>query len=350
MKIAFLYSSKSGVASSLIPRRLAEKQEEDDPPLDFLAECDSDETIEAIGKALGERHDVFPIEADEGAYSRLKELRPDLVFNIAERLFGPNRESHIPSLCEVLDIPYTGSDPLTLGISLDKSRAKEILAYHKIPTPAFWVVDNGDGLPRRVRIPAIVKPLYEGSSKGIRNNSVVMNRSDLKARVRDVQEHYEEPVIIEQFLAGREFTVGVLGNPPNREILPVVEIDHSQLPAEANPIYSYEAKWIWDRPEKPLAIFQCPADLTDELKMRIENVVSRTCDVLRVRDWCRIDLRLDDGGEPNILEVNPLPGILPNPEDNSCLPKAARAAGYSYSALIHRVVDAAAARYRIKNG
>jgi D-alanine-D-alanine ligase len=177
-----------------------------------------------------------------------------------------------------------------------------------------------------------------------------MNRSDLKARVREVQENYDQPVIVEQFLAGREFTIGVLGNPPNREILPVVEIDHSQLPAEANPIYSYEAKWIWDRPEKPLAIFQCPADLTDELKMRIENVVSRTCDVLRVKDWCRLDLRLDDGGEPNILEVNPLPGILPNPEDNSCLPKAARAAGYSYSALIHRVVDAAAARYRIKNG
>jgi len=350
MKIAFLFSSKSGVASSLIPRRLTEKTEEDDPPLDLLAECDSDETIEAIGKALGERHDVFPIEADDAAYSRLQELRPDLVFNIAERLIGPNRESHIPSLCEVLNIPYTGSDPLTLGICLDKSRAKEILAYHKIPTPAFWVVENGSALPKRVRIPAIVKPLYEGSSKGIKNDSVVLNRSDLTVRVREVQARYEEPVIIEQFLAGREFTVGVLGNPPNRKILPIVEIDHSQLPAEANPIYSYEAKWVWDRPEKPLAIFQCPADLTDGLKTRIENVVSRTCDVLRVRDWCRIDIRLDDGGEPNILEVNPLPGILPNPEDNSCLPKAARAAGYSYSALVHRVVDAAAARYRIKNG
>jgi D-alanine-D-alanine ligase len=350
MKIAFLYSSKNGMASSLIQRRLAEKKEEDDPPLDFLAECDSDETIEAIGKALGERHDVFPIEADEEAYLRLKELRPDLVFNIAEGLFGPNRESHIPSICELLGIPYTGSDPLTLGLCLDKSRAKEILACHKIPTPAFWVVENGGALPHRVRIPAIVKPLYEGSSKGIKNNSVVLNRSDLAVRVREIQAHYEQPVIIEQFLAGREFTVGVLGNPPDREILPIVEIDHSQLPAEANPIYSYEAKWVWDRPEKPLAIFQCPADLTDSLKARIENVVNRTCDVLRIKDWGRIDLRLDDGGEPNILEINPLPGILPNPEDNSCLPKAARAAGYSYSALIHRVVDAAAARYRINNG
>jgi D-alanine-D-alanine ligase len=348
MKIAFLYSSKNGMASSLIQRRLAEKKEEDDPPLDFLAECDSDETIEAIGKALGERHDVFPIEADEEAYLRLKELRPDLVFNIAEGLFGPNRESHIPSICELLGIPYTGSDPLTLGLCLDKSRAKEILACHKIPTPAFWVVENGGALPHRVRIPAIVKPLYEGSSKGIRNNSIVLDRSELEVRICEVQERYAQPVIVEEFLRGREFTVGVLGNPPRREILPIVEIDHSQLPAEANPIYSYEAKWIWDRPDKPLAIFQCPADTTDFLKARIEYIVERTCSLLRIKDWCRIDLRLDERGEPNVLEINPLPGVLPNPEDNSCLPKAARAAGYTYSALIHRVVDAAAARYGIK--
>jgi len=347
MRIGFLFSSKNGAAASL-QKRLGERKEEDDPPLDFLAECDSEETIEAIGKALGERHEVFPIEADEDAYLRLKELKPDLVFNIAEGLFGPSRESHIPTICEILEIPYTGSDPLTLGICLDKSRAKEILAYHRIPTPPFFVVEKGSSLPKRVRLPAIVKPLYEGSSKGIKNNSVVRSRRELESRVREIQERYAQPVIVEKFLSGREFTVGVLGNPPRREILPIVEIDHSQLPAEANPIYSYEAKWIWDRPEKPLAIFQCPADLEDELKERIEGVVKETCDVLRIRDWCRIDLRLDDRGEPNILEVNPLPGILPNPEDNSCLPKAARAAGYSYSALLHRVVDEAAARYGMK--
>jgi D-alanine-D-alanine ligase len=349
MKIAFLYSSKNGMASSL-PRRHEDKREEDDPPLDFLAECDSDETIEAIGKALGERHDVFPIEADDEAYSRLKKLRPDLVFNIAERLIGPNRESHIPSICEVLDIPYTGSDPLTLGICLDKSRAKEILAYHRIPTAAFCVVNNGEPITSRVKLPAIVKPLYEGSSKGIKNSSVVKTRAELEARVREAQAIYGEPVIVERFLAGREFTVGVLGNPPRLEVLPIVEIDYSQLPVEANPIYSYEAKWVWDRPENPLRIFQCPAELTPALRARIEDVVRKACEVLRVRDWGRIDIRLDEKGEPNILEINPLPGILPNPEDNSCLPKAARAAGYSYSALIHRVVDEAVARYGLKHG
>jgi len=350
MRIAFLYSSKNGMASSIQSRRYEETHEEDDPPLDLLAECDSDETIEAIGRALGEKHEIVPIEADDEAYLHLKELRPDLVFNIAEGLVGPNRESHIPSICEMLGIPYTGSDPLTLGICLDKSRAKEILAYHKIPTPAFWVVENGSGISLRVKLPAIVKPLHEGSSKGINDNSVVKSRQELKARVREIQSVYKEPVIIEQFLTGREFTVGVLGNPPNLEILPIVEIDHSQLPPGANPVYSYEAKWVWDQPDKPLEIFRCPAELGPDLKNRIEDIVRKTVEVLRIRDWSRIDIRLDERGEPNILEVNPLPGVLPNPEDNSCLPKAARTAGYSYSALLHRVVDEAATRYGLNHG
>ena len=348
MKIAFLFSSKNGLASSLNQRRMEEKREEDDPPPDWLAECDSEETILAILKALGEKHEVFPIEADEEAYIHLKELKPDLVFNIAERLDGPNRESHIPTLCEMLEIAYTGSDPLTLGICLDKSRAKEILAYHKVPTPAFWVIERGARLPEEVKLPVIVKPLYEGSSKGIRDNSVVEDRDELETRVREVQALYKQPVIIEHFLSGREFTVGVLGNVPRLEILPIVEIDHSQLPAGAKPIYSYEAKWVWDQPEKPLEIFKCPAAISKSLKRRIEDIVRKTCEVLRIRDWCRIDIRLDEKGKPYVLEVNPLPGILPNPEDNSCLPKAARAAGYSYSALLHRVVDAAAVRHGLK--
>lgn len=350
MKVAFVYSSKAGMASLLSRLRPEEKWEEDDePPPDVLAECDSEETISAILKTLQEKFEVHPVESDENAFCRLQEIKPDLVFNIAERLNGPSRESHIPSLCEVLAIPYTGSDPLTLGICLDKSRAKEILTHHRIPNAPFWVVDSSDSVPAEVELPAIIKPLFEGSSKGIRNNSVVENRDDLIARVAEVISQYKQPVIIEKFLAGREFTVGVLGNLPNLEVLPIVEIDHRELPEGAKPIYSYEAKWIWDRPEQPLKIFKCPADIPEDLKERIETVVRETCRALRVKDWCRIDIRLDEKGEPNILEVNPLPGILPNPEDNSCLPKAARTAGYSYSGLIHRVVGEAIARYGLNN-
>jgi D-alanine-D-alanine ligase len=348
MKIALLYSSKNGMSASLTHRPSDEKREEEEPPLDFFAECDSDDTISAVQSALQERYQVFPIESDDKAYARLKRLKPHLAFNMAEGLFGPNRESHIPSICEVLGIPYTGSDPLSLGICLDKSRAKEILSYHKIPNPAFWIVESPLEIPRGITLPAIIKPLYEGSSKGIRDNSAVSNLKELYERIHEVIALYEEPVIVERFLPGREFTVGVLGNYPNLEILPIVEIDHSILPAGARPIYSYEAKWIWDKPEQPLKIFNCPARLSADLQRRVEHVVTRACLVLRIRDWARIDVRLDERGEPNILEVNPLPGILPNPEDNSCMPKAARAAGYSYSALIHRVVDEAVARYGLK--
>lgn len=320
------------------------REEEDEPPLDLYAECDSDETISAVRQALEEKYEVVPVESDDRAFERLKKTKPDLVFNIAERLYGPNRESHIPTLCEILDLPYTGSDPLTLGICLDKSRAKEILSYHGVPNPAFWTVSSYLELPKTVALPAIVKPLFEGSSKGIKDNCLVRTRRDLNLRVREVTGLYHQPVIVEKFLGGREFTVGVLGNGPGLEILPIVEIDHSQLPDGAAPIYSYEAKWVWDRPEKPLRIFRCPADLSGGLKTDIENLVRRTCEVLRIRDWCRIDVRLDERNRPQILEVNPLPGILPNPEDNSCLPKAARTAGYSYSQLIHRVVKEALSR------
>jgi len=346
MKIALLFSSKAGMAATL-NRRFDDKNIEEDepPPPDLLAECDSDETISAVAAALGRRHEVVAIEADEEAYIKLRGLRPELVFNIAERLYGPNRESHVPTICEILNLPYTGSDPLTLSLCLDKSRAKEILSYYGIPNAPFRIVEPGMSVPPDIELPAIVKPLFEGSSKGIKDASVVRHRSELEARVAESVFLYKQPAIIERFLTGREFTVGVLGTYPAIEILPLVEIDYRLLPAGANPIYSYEAKWIWDTPAKPLDIFRCPADIPDALRARIEDVIAATCRVLRIKDWCRIDVRLDEAGEPNIIEVNPLPGILPNPEDNSCLPKAARTAGYSYDDLILRVVEEAKSRY-----
>jgi D-alanine-D-alanine ligase len=319
-------------------------EDDEPPPTDLLAECDSDETINAVAAALRKRHEVIPIEADVDAYERLRQLRPDLVFNIAERLVGPNREAHIPTICEILELPYTGSDPLTLSLCLDKSRAKEILSYYGIPNAPFWIVEPGRFVPASVPLPAIIKPLYEGSSKGIKDSNVVRTRFDLEARADEVTRLYKQPVIVEKFLPGREFTVGVLGSYPAIEILPIVEIDYRDLPTGANPIYSYEAKWIWDTPDKPLDIFSCPADLTGALKSRLEEVITATCRVLHIKDWCRIDVRLDEKGEPNIIEVNPLPGILPKPEDNSCLPKAARTAGYSYDDLILRVVEEARTR------
>jgi len=332
-----------GIASSSIP--LTAGQPTAQHFTDLYAEWDSVDTIEAVRRALSAIHDVSLIEADEHAYELLREQRPEIVFNMSEGLHGSSREAQIPALLEMLRLPYTGSDPLTLGICLDKSRAKEILSHYKISTPAFTIIESPEDCSRAtVRYPSIVKPLHEGSSKGIFNSSIVRNAGELKREVGNVIERYHEPAIVEEYLVGREFTVALLGNGGRVNVLPIVEIQFDSLPAGVNPIYSYEAKWIWDTSDKPLDIFACPANLNPRLREEIESLCRRAFSVLGCRDWCRIDVRLDADGVPHVLELNPLPGILPNPEDNSCFPKAARAAGLSYESLLQSVLALAAER------
>jgi len=312
---------------------------------DFFAEWDTLETITAVKKALQERHNVTLIEANERSFRKFQDLRPEIVFNIAEGMGSSSRESQIPAILEMLGIPYTGSDPLTLAICLDKSRAKEVLSYHGVPTPSFAVMDTLRGLNGlRLTLPVVVKPLHEGSSKGIHNTSLVESKGELGGRVAEVLEVYGQPALVEEYLSGREFTVALLGNGEELRVLPIVEIRFDSLPDGVRPIYSYEAKWVWDQSSNPLDIFHCPADIDVGLQRSIEDVCRRAYRLLRCRDWCRIDVRLDGSGVPNILELNPLPGILPMPQDNSCFPKAARAAGMSYSQLINAVLDTAARR------
>lgn len=312
---------------------------------DIYAEWDTMETVGAVRDAIAERHRVELVEANEDAYQHLRTMRPDFVFNIAEGLHGVSREAQIPAMLEMLGIPYLGSDPLALTVCLDKSRAKEILSHHGIPTPSFAVIHSAEELDEtRVKFPSIVKPLHEGSSKGIYNSSVVRSPEELQHEVATVMEVYHEPALIEEFLPGREFTVAILGNGNELSILPIVEIKFDTLPAGMNPIYSYEAKWVWDTTDAPLEIFECPARLEPAVREEIEQICSKTYRILRLRDWSRIDLRMDAKGRPQVLEINPLPGILPKPEDNSCFPKAARAAGLSYSGLINGVLDIALRR------
>ncbi len=315
---------------------------------DAFAEWDTIETIHAVRDALSLRHSVTLIEADEHAFETLRTSRPDIVFNIAEGRFGASREAQIPAMLEMLNIPYTGSDPLTLALCLDKSRAKEILSYYKIPNPKFAVIASLSELRMLdFPVPAMVKPLFEGSSKGIFNSSLVHSENELTEQVKKVLEEYHEPALIEQFLPGREFTVAMLGNGETLQVLPIVEIKFDSLPGNVNPIYSYEAKWIWDQSSDPLEIFECPAKVTDELKTDIETLCRNTYNALRCKDWSRIDVRLDQHGRPNIIEINPLPGILPKIEDNSCYPKAARMAGMNYNEMLNAVLDAGLKRYQL---
>ncbi|MBI5587738.1 MAG: D-alanine--D-alanine ligase [Deltaproteobacteria bacterium] len=337
MKIALTYNLKKEV------------QKTEGLPEDFYAECDDIETVEAVRDALLERHsDVAMIEADEDAFEKLRRLKPELVFNMAEGVWGESRESHLPAMMEMLRIPYTGSAPLTLALCLNKARAKEILAHYGIPTARFLLArDNAVDIEKYLSFPMIVKPALEGSSKGIKNDSIVANPSDLKRKVRSLIDEYRQPALVEEYLSGREFTVAMIGNGGSLKVLPIVEINYSSLPEGINHIYSYEAKWVLDRPEAPLNIFKCPAEIPERLKKAIESVSIDAFRALDVRDWCRIDVRLDAAGVPHVIELNPLPGILMDPNCNSCFPKAARAAGMSFTELVNSVLDAARERYGI---
>jgi D-alanine-D-alanine ligase len=314
---------------------------------DEFAEWDSPTTIAAAESALSALGKVLRLEAKEDFPEKLRHANPDIVFNIAEGSRGVNREAHVPAICEFYGIPYTGSDPFTLSLCLDKARAKETLAFHGIPTPRFAVVKTlGELAPRTagLRLPLFVKPLHEGSSKGITDANLCRDSRQLLAQCRFLLENYGQPVLVEEYLPGSEFTCAVLGNADEATVLPIVGMNFEALPHGALPIYSFDAKFVWDRPENPLDIFECPARITRKLQASIERVTLDAFRVLGCRDWARIDVRLDSSGAPNIIEVNPLPGILPDPADNSCLPKAARAAGIGYEELIQSCLRYAAAR------
>jgi D-alanine-D-alanine ligase len=301
-----------------------------------------------LKEAIACFHDVTLIEADESAYKKFKDLKPDIVFNIAEGLNGVNRESQIPAMLDMLRIPYTGSDALTLGICLDKARTKEILSYHNIPNAKFIVVDKPEGIPtNNFSYPVIVKPVSEGSSKGIFSSSLTKSYRYLNDEAMKVINQYNQPALIEEFLPGREFTVAILGNGAEARALPIIEINYEKFPADVVPLYSYEAKWILDTKESDFDVFECPAKLDAKLANEIKNTALKAYKVLSCKDWSRVDLRLDKNNIPNIIEINPLPGIMPDPTENSSFPKAARAAGMDYNQMILSVLFAAAERYNL---
>lgn len=316
--------------------------------VDVYAEWDTWETINALKAAIETYHDVILVEANESAFEKLKEVKPDIVFNVAEGFSGISREAQIPAILDLLQIPYTGSDPLTLATCLDKARTKEILSYYKIPTAKFLLADTMEKSQKHnLNFPLIVKPISEGSSKGIFSSSFVRNDNELKNEVERILGEYAQPALIEEFLPGREFTVAVLGNGDEAEALPIVEINYREFPDDFVPIYSYEAKWILDTRENPLDVFTCPAKVDKKTETLIKETVLKAYNTLRCKDWSRIDVRMDSKGVPNIIEINPLPGILPNPEDNSCYPKAARTYGLSYNEMINKVLLVAAKRHKL---
>ena len=309
---------------------------------DLYAEWDEPATIDAVAGALSCVGQVIRLEANADFPRRLAASRPDFVFNIAEGLYGPSRESHVPAICEFLGVPCHASDPLTLGLALHKGRTKEILRQRGVPTAPFILAHSRDDARNvRMAFPLFAKPAFEGSGKGVSVHSLCRNRAELVAQVDLLLATYRQPVLIERYLPGQEFTVAVLGNGDEARCLPIVGISFDALPAGTPPIYGYEAKWLWDTIDNPLEIYHCPARIPETLADDIRAAALAAYRALECRDWCRIDVRCDAVGRPQVVELNPLPGILPDPRDNSCFPKAAAAVGMSYDDLICTVADIA---------
>ena len=305
---------------------------------DSEAEFDAPNTIEAIANAIRlQGHDVFPCEANRELPRALSELAPDLVFNVAEGLQGLNREAQVPALCELLGIEFTGSDAACMAISLNKATAKRLVAYEGIRTPAFAVLRSGrEPLPKDFAYPAIVKPIAEGSSKGILEKQVVESEAELRAVSELLLERYRQPVLAEAFLPGREFTVAMLGERDPR-VLPIMEIVFTDR-SERFPIYSFKSKF-----ESVGVENKVPCDVSPALYTELERVATASFAALGCRDIARVDLRLDGQDNVHFIECNPLPGMAPNFSDLCVMAKVEHT---SYDALVAEIMAPAVRRVR----
>ncbi|HMK51453.1 MAG TPA: ATP-grasp domain-containing protein [Thermodesulfobacteriota bacterium] len=307
-------------------------------PIDFLEEFDAEETIDAIRKVLeSEGHEVIKLGGDVGLIDRIRQASVDIVFNIAEGLQGRNREAHIPALLEFLNIPYTGSDPLTLSLTLDKAMAKRILMSQNIPTPRFKKIERMedlDGLD--LRYPLFAKLCYEGSSKGVRLDSKILNPQSLEKKTKELLNIYGSPVLVEEFVKGPEFTVGILGN-ENPFVLGVMQIEITGKPLEES-IYSLEIKREWEEKVR----YHCPPSIDQNLLKKIEEVALRSYRALECRDVSRVDIRVGEDKTPYFLEINPLPGLSPVYGD---LVIMARGMGWDYARLVKTIFHQALKRY-----
>jgi D-alanine-D-alanine ligase len=253
-------------------------------------------------------------------------------------------------MLEMLGIPFSHSGSLTQAISLDKALTKKVWRYHGLPTPRFAVF--GPGLEQEsveaMRFPVLVKPNAEGSSKGLFNDNLVERPADLLPKVEEIQGLVGGKVLVEEFLAGREFTVTVLGNPGigGLSVLPILEQNYGRFPPELRHFASYEAKWFFEDSDAGKDACTCPAELTIELRTAVETLAERAFVALGCRDVARVDIRLDDDGEPQLLEINTLPGMHHDPEITSYFPLAARAAGWDYARMIGEVLTRTVARVR----
>lgn len=306
---------------------------------DKYAEFDSEQTLTEIAGAISSGgHHVVRIGHVKNLLPRLQAgERWDIVFNIAEGVKGRNRESQVPLLLELFDIPYTGSDALTMGICQDKTVAKTIVRQHGLATPDFREVTSIDDLANfDLPFPVFVKPGREGTSKGISGESVVRDIETLRQRTRLLLDAYRQPALVERFISGQEFTVAVVGNEPAR-VLPPVQVMIKGATDLGDEVYTHE------RVENDDIRYLCPARASKELDERLRSLALGAYKALGCRDLGRIDIRVDAEGTPYFLECNPLPnlGLI------DVFPLVAKVTGVTYNEMILKILAAAGARYGI---
>jgi D-alanine-D-alanine ligase len=307
---------------------------------DICEEYDSSETVDLIAASLeAEGHTVTMLGGGREFLGKILQEKVDFVFNIAEgRGTYRSREAQVPSILEMLNIPYSGSDPQCLAICLDKPLTKKLVALEGVSTPTWRIINDRQELHEinrcRSLFPAIIKPAYEGSSKGIRLTSLVEDAKQANEVIECLLDKYHQPAMMERVILGDEVTVGVIGNSPPK-VPGVMRI----LPRQRNDcfLYTLEVK----RNYLELVDYECPAGLEEKVLQRIQTASLKAFEALGCRDFARVDFRISAGGVPYFLEINPLPGL----GTHSDLVIMAKKLGWTHRQLISAVLNAALERY-----
>ncbi len=308
---------------------------------DYIAEAGVEEEAEAVQKALEKldiRYQMIPFEIELGLLVKtLKNYKPNVVINLCEGAFGDShQEMNVPSVLELLGIPYTGSPPLTLGICQNKGLTKEIFEANGLPTPKYVVLESPEDWKGGIEFPLFVKPSREDASIGVSSKSYVRNDVELKAQVEYINNRYRQPALVEEYVAGRELNVAILGNEPPK-VLPISEIVFNFK--DEPKIVGFSAKWFEKSDEYKGTKPVCPASLEPSVKSNVEKIALKAYKTLYCRDYARIDMRLRRNS-PWILEVNPNPDISPE----AGFPRSLKAAGISYEQFIEKIIQFALQR------
>jgi len=300
-----------------------------DVPADALADYDHIETIQAIQAAIEtDGHRTVFIPADRNLPFALRDIQPDICFNIAEGLGGDAREAQVPALLEMLQIPYTGSRVMANAISLDKTLTKRIWRDRRLPVAPFQEFIIGDEVLRaELRFPLFVKPAREGTGMGVDLKAIVRDERELRERIKYIIGIYKQPALVETYLSGREFTVGVLGRWDSKKysrhpewydekhgyhIFPILELDSSRSVTPG--VYSQAAK-SKEVGEDGAPGYVCPANVEPELARKLQTLAVKAHMAIKAIDVSRSDIRLNAEGEPVLMELNSLPGLTPGYSD-----------------------------------